>query len=125
MVEFQVIKIEQTYEFIRYQRYNLVNLTIPNLELYEVTHESVSNFQMRLFYELHNLFWDPYIRIEKNSSYYTYKIRVYDTYILKNINKLEQLVNHIFNTFPFKRYSTKRKIIDEVKLINKISRLNI
>ena len=125
MVEFQVINIEQKDEFIGYQKYDLVNLTIPNLELYEITHESVMDFQMRLFYEITNLFWNPYIRIKRNSSYYTYIIRVYNTYTLKNIDTLQILVNDILKIFPFKRNSKKRKIIDETHIRNKISRLSI
>lgn len=125
MVEFQVINIEQKDEFIGYQKYDLVNLTIPNLELYEITHESVMDFQMRLFYEIANLFWNPYIRIKRNSSYYTYIIRVYNTYTLKNIDTLQILVNDILKIFPFKRNSKKRKIIDETHIRNKISRLSI
>jgi hypothetical protein len=125
MTEFKVSKIEQTIEYVGHLKYNIVCLVIPNLEHYDVTHESVLNFQSRLFCELSNLFWEPYIRIERDNFQYRYTIRVYNIYSLKNVNKLEEIVNRIFEKFPFKRYSNKRRIINETFIRNKISRLNI
>lgn len=126
MAELKVISVEKTVEYFDHLMYNVVNLTIPNLELYEIVNESIMNFNSKLFYEITNLFWNPYIRIEKNSSYYTYKIRVYDVYSLKNISILENLVNSILEKFPFKTSSRKRKQISDIYEINKrVKILNI
>jgi hypothetical protein len=126
MAELKVISVEKTVEYFDHLMYNLVNLTIPNLELYEIVNESTMNFHSKLFYEITNLFWSPYIRIEKNASYYTYKIRVYDLYSLKNISMLENLVNNILEKFPFKTSSRKRKQISDIYEINKrVKILNI
>ena len=126
MAELKVISVEKTVEYFDHLMYNLVNLTIPNLELYEIVNESILNFHSKLFYEITNLFWNPYIRIEKNASYYTYKIRVYDVYSLKNISMLENLVNNILEKFPFKTNSRKRKQISDICEINKrVKILNI
>ena len=126
MAELKVVSVEKTVEYFDHLMYNVVNLTIPNLELYEIVNESTMNFQSKLFYEITNLFWNPYIRIEKNSSYYTYKIRVYDLYSLKNISILENLVNSILEKFPFKTSSRKRKQISDISEINKrVKILNI
>jgi len=126
MAELKVVSVEKTVEYFDHLMYNVVNLTIPNLELYEIVNESTMNFQSKLFYEITNLFWNPYIRIEKNSSYYTYKIRVYDLYSLKNISILENLVNSILDKFPFKTISRKRKQINDICEINKrVKILNI
>jgi hypothetical protein len=126
MAELKVISVEKTVEYFDHLMYNVVNLTIPNLELYEIVNESTMNFHSKLFYEITNLFWSPYIRIEKNASYYTYKIRVYDLYSLKNISMLENLVNNILEKFPFKTSSRKRKQISDIYEINKrVKILNI
>jgi len=126
MAELKVISVEKTVEYFDHHMYNVVNLTIPNLELYEIVNESTMNFHSKLFYEITNLFWSPYIRIEKNASYYTYKIRVYDLYSLKNISMLENLVNNILEKFPFKTSSRKRKQISDIYEINKrVKILNI
>ena len=125
MVEFKVLKIQQDIEEIGYIKYNIAIITIPNLELYEVTHESFLNFQSRIYYELNILFWDPYIRFEKNPAYYKYIIRIYNINSLKNISNLESVVNNIFTSFPFKRNSKKRKMINHTDITNKISRLTI
>ena len=126
MAELKVISVEKTVEYFDHLMYNVVNLTIPNLELYEIVNESILNFHSKLFYEITNLFWNPYIRIEKNSSYYRYKIRVYDVYSLKNISMLENLVNNILEKFPFKTNSRKRKQISDICEINKrVKILNI
>jgi hypothetical protein len=126
MADLKVISLEKTVEYFEHLMYNVVNLTIPNLELYEIVNESTMNFHSKLFYEITNLFWNPYIRIEKNASYYTYKIRVYDLYSLKNISMLENLVNNILEKFPFKTSSRKRKQISDIYEINKrVKILNI
>ena len=126
MADLKVISVEKTVEYFDHLMYNVVNLTIPNLELYEIVNESILNFHSKLFYEITNLFWNPYIRIEKNSSYYRYKIRVYDVYSLKNISMLENLVNNILEKFPFKTSSRKRKQISDICEINKrVKILNI
>lgn len=126
MAELKVISVEKTVEYFDHLMYNVVNLTIPNLELYEIVNESTMNFHSKLFYEITNLFWNPYISIEKNTSYYTYKIRVYDLYSLKNISMLENLVNNILEKFPFKTSSRKRKQINDICEINKrVKILNI
>ena len=125
MTEFKVSKIEQTVEYVKHLKYDIIRLVIPNLEHYDITHESVLNFQSRLFCELSNIFWEPYIRIERDNSFYVYTIRVYNIYSLKNINKLESIVNRIFEKFPFKRHTNKRRIINETFISNKISRLSI
>lgn len=130
MTEFKVSNIELSSEHIKQLEYKLVILTIPNLEKYNVSHESVLNFQTRLFYELNNLFWDPdnlqiYIRIKNNESYYKYSIRVTNTYNLKNILRLENTVNNIFERFPFKYISKKRRNTCEEYISYKVQKLNI
>jgi hypothetical protein len=130
MVEFKVHKIQQTNEFCSYLEFNLVELTIPNLEAYGVTHESLLNFQTKLFYEIDNLFWDPnnspiYIRIHRNDTYYTYTIRVINLYNLKNINRLEHLVNSIFDTFPFKYLNKKRRLLSEEFISHKVQKMTL
>jgi hypothetical protein len=125
MVDFKVLNIQRNIEEVGHIKYNIATLIIPNLELYEVTHESFLNFQSRLYYELKVLFWDPYIRFEKNEANYKYSIRIYDIYSLENISKLEGVVNNIFSSFPFKCKSKKRKMINYVDITNKISKLTI
>ena len=128
MTEFKVLNIETKIESIKYLQYNIIILTIPNLEKYNVSHESVLNFQSRLFYELNNLFMDQetlYIRIQRNESYYKYSIRVTNIYILKNILRLENTVNSIFEGFPFKYISKKRRNTCEEYISYKVQKLNI
>jgi hypothetical protein len=126
MVEFSVFKIEEELEFIGYQEYKLVNLIIPNLEVYGITSESANNFQTRLLYELQHMFWYPYIRIIKSESHYKYIIRVYDLYCLtKNTPLLETHVNELLNTFPFKRSNKKRKQLYDISITSKIKKLSI
>ena len=128
MTEFKVLNIETKIESIKYLQYNIIILTIPNLEKYNVSHESVLNFQTRLFYELNNLFMDQetlYIRIQRNESYYKYSIRVTNIYILKNILRLENTVNSIFEGFPFKYISKKRRNTCEEYISYKVQKLNI
>ena len=128
MTEFKVLNIETKIESIKYLQYNIIILTIPNLEKYNVSHESVLNFQSRLFYELNNLFMDQetlYIRIQRNESYYKYSIRVTNIYNLKNILRLENTVNSIFEGFPFKYISKKRRNTCEEYISYKVQKLNI
>ena len=130
MTEFKVLNVESTIENIKYLQYNLVILTIPNLEKYNVSRDSVLNFQTRLFYELNDLFWDSdnpqiYIRIHKNESYYKYIIRVTNTYNLKNILVVRTVVNNIFERFPFKYISKKRRNTCEEYISYKVQKLNI
>ena len=128
MTEFKVLNIETKIESIKYLQYNIIILTIPNLEKYNVSHESVLNFQTRLFYELNNLFMDQetlYIRIQRNESYYKYSIRFTNIYILKNILRLENTVNSIFEGFPFKYISKKRRNTCEEYISYKVQKLNI
>jgi len=107
-MECKVISIQVKKEYIEYLEYNTIIITIPNLELHKITKQSILNFQHRLFYELRYLLLDPLIRIEKNNSYYSYNCRIYDSYAFNNINKLEPLLNTLFNTFPFILINKKR-----------------
>lgn len=130
MTEFKILNIETSIEHIKYLQYKLIILTIPNLEKYNVSRESVLNFQTRLFYELNNLFMDLdnqqlYIRIQRNESYYKYIIRITNIYTLKNILHIESTVNTIFEHFPFKYISKKRRNTCEEYISHKVQKLNI
>jgi hypothetical protein len=130
MVEFKVHNIQQTNEFIEYLEYKLVVLTVPNLENYGVSYESVLNFQTKLFYDIDNLFWDQskspiYIRINRDDAYYKYIIRVTNLYNLKNIVNLEIMVNSLFKTFPFKYITKKRRQLSEEYISYKVQKMNI
>jgi hypothetical protein len=129
MCEFKVVSIKESVEIFGYLEYKSVHLKIPNLEEYSVIRESVLNFQHRLFNELENLFWDaetykyPHIEIERNNSYYTYKIHITNAYTYYNISKLEQVVNYILSDFPFKYCSRKRKSLENIDSCLKKMRL--
>jgi hypothetical protein len=130
MVEFKVHNIQETNEFIGYLEHKLVVLTIPNLENYGVSNESVLNFQAKLFYDIDNLFWDPskspiYIRIHRDDTYYKYTIRVTNLYNLKNIVNLENVVNSLFKKFPFKYVTKKRRQLSEEYISYKVQKMNI
>jgi len=126
MAEFNVLNIELKKEMVAYKEYNNVIITIPNVEVYEITKESASNFNNRMHYELNNLFWSPLIRLTKIDSSYIYNIRVYNIYSINNIYKLEAIINNIFNTFPFVKKNNKRKQLSfDDNISNKLLKLNI
>jgi hypothetical protein len=129
-MEFKVHKIELTKELCEHLEFTLVELTIPNLESYNVTRDSVLNFQTVLFDKVNNLFWDPsnspiYIRINTNEIYYKYIIRVTNIYNLKNITLLESLVNSLFEKFIFKYVNKKRRLLSEEYISYKVQKMNI
>jgi len=131
MCEFKVLSINEFIEKIEYLEYKCISITIPNLEEFFVLKESVFNFQHRLFQELENLFWDPltykypYIRIERNSSYYIYTIRITNIYNYNNIYKIESIVNYIFSDFPFKYSSRKRRSLENLELITNLKKMKV
>ena len=130
MGDFSVISINQTTETIECKVYDNIILTLPNLKAYNVEHESILNFQTKLFYELNNIFWDPYnspiyIRIDKNTSYITYILRVTNKYMLKNKLFLKDYVNNMLNTFNFKYTSKKRRLYSEDYISHKVQKLDI
>ena len=126
MVEFKVLNSKLVKENVGYKEYYNVIITIPNLEVYEVTKESASNFNNRMHNELDILFWNPLIHLTKTSSEYIYNIRIYNIYSVNNFKKVEKLVNNIFDTFPFLRKNNKRKQfpIDD-NISNKLFKLTI
>jgi len=129
MEQFRVLDIRESKELVDYLEYRTVVLTIPNLDSYNITNESVLNFQSGVFYELNNLFWDFHnyplrIRIKKENNTTTYTVRVTNNYTLKNIIKLEEIVNNIFLKFPFK-YIKKRKISNDEFIVNKLRKIDI
>lgn len=129
MEQFRVLDIRESKELVDYLEYRTVVLTIPNLDKYNITNESVLNFQSGIFHELNNLFWDFYnyplhIRIKKENNTTTYTVRVTNHYTLKNIFKLEEIVNNIFLEFPFK-YIKKRKISNDEFIVNKLRKIDI
>jgi len=129
MGKFRVINIQESRELVDYLEYKTVVLTIPNLENYNITNESFLNFQSGIFYELNNLFWDfynypLYIRIKKDDNSITYTARITNHYMLKNILKLEEIVNSIFLNFPFK-FIKKRRISTDEFIVNKLQKIDI
>lgn len=129
MVDFSVIKIIQTNEIIEYQTYTNIIITLPNLERYNVVSESALNFQSKLFYELNNIFWDPYkslyIRINKNSDYINYTVRITNMYMLKNLIYLKDYINSMLNNYKFKYLSNKRRLYSEEYITSKVQKINI
>jgi len=126
MVEFKVLNSKLVKENVGYKEYYNVIITIPNLEVYEVTKESASNFNNRIHYELDVLFWNPLISLTRTSTEYIYTIRIYNIYSLNNVNKVKNLVNNIFNTFPFVRKNNKRKQLSfDDNISNKLVKLSI
>jgi hypothetical protein len=126
MVEFSVLKCELGKETVGYKEYHTVIITIPNLEVYEITKESASNFNSRMHYELDILFWNPLISLTKTSMEYIYKIRIDNVYCDNDVNKVKQVVNNIFNTFPFVRKNNKRKQLSlDDNISNKLVKLSI
>ena len=129
MVDFNVIKIIQTNELIEYQTYTNIIITLPNLERYNVVSESALNFQSKLFYELNNIFWDPYkslyIRINKNSDYINYTVRITNMYMLKNLIYLKDYINSMLNNYKFKYLSNKRRLYSEEYITSKVQKINI
>ena len=129
MVDFNVIKIIQTNELIEYQTYTNIIITLPNLERYNVVSESALNFQSKLFYELNNIFWDPYkslyIRIDKNSDYINYTVRITNMYMLKNLIYLKDYINSMLNNYKFKYLSNKRRLYSEDYITSKVQKINI
>ena len=107
MNELKVIKIVFFNEYYKYRKYNAVIITIPNLETYGIQKESILNFQNRLCNELHyNL---ELKHIDKDSYNYKYHFR-YDNYNYTiNMTAIEEKINIILNTFPFRK--NKRKLI--------------
>jgi len=126
MVEFTVLNIELKKVMVGYKEYNTIIITIPNLEVYEITKESASNFNNRMHYELDILFWNPLISLNKTSTEYIYTIRINYVYCVDNFNKVEQVINNIFNTFPFVRKNNKRKQLSfDDNISNKLVKLSI
>jgi len=129
MTQFRVISVEESKELVDCLEYKTVLLTIPNLEKYNITNESFLNFQSGIFYELNNLFWDfynspLYISIKKEDNSTTYIARITNHYMLKNVFKLEEVVNNIFLNFPFKTIK-KRRISSDEFIINKLQKIDI
>jgi len=126
MVEFSVLNLELAKETVGYKEYNTVIITIPNLEVYEITKESASNFNNRMHHELDILFWNPLISLNRTSMEYIYTIRIYEVYCVKNFEKVEKLINNIFDTFPFARKNNKRKQLSfDDNISNKLVKLSI
>ena len=128
MAQFRVLNIQESTELVDYLEYKTVVLTIPNLETYNITNESILEFHSKILYELNNLFWDfynspLYIKITKETNI-TYTIRITNRYMLKNIVRLEEVVNSIFLNFPFKTIKKRKNLNDEF-IVNKIQKMNI
>ena len=128
MAQFRVLNIQESTELVGYLEYKTVVLTIPNLEIYNITNESILEFHSKILYELNNLFWDfynspLYIKITKETNI-TYTIRITNRYMLKNIVRLEEVVNSIFFNFPFKTIKKRKNLNDEF-IVNKIQKMNI
>lgn len=129
MVDFSVIKIVQTNEIIEHKTYTNIIIILPNLERYNVSSESALNFQSKLFYELNNIFWDPYkslyIRIDKNNDHINYTVRITNTYMLKNLMYLKDYINSMLNNYKFKYLSNKRRLYSEDYITSKVQKINI
>jgi hypothetical protein len=129
MVDFSVIKIIQTNELIEHKTYTNIIITLSNLERYNVSSESALNFQSKLFYELNNIFWDPYkslyIRIDKNNDHINYTVRITNMYMLKNVMYLKDYINSMLNNYKFKYLSNKRRLYSEDYITSKVQKINI
>jgi hypothetical protein len=129
MVDFSVIKIVQTNELIEHKTYTNIIITLSNLERYNVSSESALNFQSKLFYELNNIFWDPYkslyIRIDKNNDHINYTVRITNMYMLKNVMYLKDYINSMLNNYKFKYLSNKRRLYSEDYITSKVQKINI
>jgi hypothetical protein len=129
MVDFSVIKIIQTNELIEHKTYTNIIITLSNLERYNVSSESALNFQSKLFYELNNIFWDPYkslyIRIDKNNDHINYTVRITNMYMLKNLMYLKDYINSMLNNYKFKYLSNKRRLYSEDYITSKVQKINI
>ena len=129
MVDFSVIKIVQTNEIIEHKTYTNIIIILPNLERYNVSSESALNFQSKLFYELNNIFWDPYkslyIRIDKNNDHINYTVRITNMYMLKNLMYLKDYINSMLNNYKFKYLSNKRRLYSEDYITSKVQKINI
>jgi hypothetical protein len=129
MVDFSVIKIVQTNELVEHKTYTNIIITLSNLERYNVSSESALNFQSKLFYELNNIFWDPYkslyIRIDKNNDHINYTVRITNMYMLKNLMYLKDYINSMLNNYKFKYLSNKRRLYSEDYITSKVQKINI
>lgn len=127
MVDFQVLNSYVTEEKVQHLTYKQYVLVIPNLETHYVSHESFQNFQARLFNELSDFFFQKFLHIktEKNEYSYTYRIRVIYPQLLNKLDILNNKINTIIHTFPFKFITKKRRKNSDEYVVNKIQKLNI
>jgi hypothetical protein len=107
----EILDIKQTKRYWKYLEFLDIEISIINLELLGIYHQSVLDFQMRFFYELGHLLLTNRIYINKNDTIITYIFRINDYYALNNLSKIKPLGDFILNDFPFKYCSKKRKIV--------------
>ena len=123
----EILNVEKKISFWKYLQILDIEVSLPNLETFGIKHQSVMDFQMRLFYELGNLLLTNKVFIKRSEETYTYIFRISDYYAFNNIDKIKPLGDFILNNFSFKKENNKRKKIsfDNNEISKKIKLLHL